>query len=215
MVTVTSTVPADSAGACDRDLRRRHDGDHPCRLAGPEIDGGGAGEVGARDGHARGAAQGSGVRADGCDRRHCRVGELVGARGGRGATGRRDRHVLRSRAGRRGDRDGSRSVGGDRSRRGVPNLTAVAFARLEPVTMTLVPPPAGTRGRADGSDRRCRRVGELVGTARRRGAVGGGHRHVDGGRRFGGCIDRDLRRRHDGDDPCRRGRSRSRRPWRR
>ena len=24
-----------------------------------------------------------------------------------------------------------------------PNLTAVAFARLEPVTVTLVPPPAG------------------------------------------------------------------------
>ena len=129
-------------GCVDRDLRRRHDGDIRAGLAGPKIDGRGAGEVGARDGHARGAAQGSGVRADRCDRRHCRVGELVGARGGRGATGRRNRDVdVPVPAGEVTVIDPAPSAVTVPAV--FPNLTAVAFARLEPVTVTLVPPPAG------------------------------------------------------------------------
>ena len=64
-----------------------------------------------------------------------------------------------------------------------PKSTAVAPVKLVPVTVTEVPPAVGPVGRADSGDGRQRRgvVGELV-TRRvdRRGAVGGGHRDVDG-----------------------------------
>ena len=83
---MTSTVPAKLPGEVAVQTVVEQLGEVPAIA--PKVDGGGAGDkAGAGDGD-RGAAENrAGARADGGDRRDRLIGELVGRRGRRGATG--------------------------------------------------------------------------------------------------------------------------------